>query len=586
MLSRLKSVDFYAILGVENTASEAELRSAYRRQALRTHPDKGGSAEAFRQVLHAFEVLSSIRARAKYDLLRRQPREDVAPACFPEPKRRKTTGEDRAKASKDVPKTPKAKTLFSKITKSLMRLRRLALAMTSAQRKVALSDLSTELKAMLLDFMTTYGKTGVPTEATTPEGSEGAKDAKVFEELDPTLQCPASSSDETSEDSKEEPAVDHLEHLSDVSTVWVAPKTQGEAPDLSLDAHLSDSSSSAPLALEDADGHAGHATPKKKRAYGCTGMRGVSRRIDSKTSRVSYQASVSFENVIFRSKYRHDIQGALDHHIVLMQIRNEVEQAMLDAPQRSFDEICLSACDARASELKEMNAAYCVDMRAFSIKVGSPSSSCLREVLQDRQRMLQARDAGEQAFCEELVSVMTAERENVYKSRPAVSLERAQEVAQKFMEDVRSKRNLREKRLEMIQKQKEDKETRAQERRQRRLERKTMTLQQRWLCATALAERRLTAMTKRRLKQEKREVRAMRLEDTLALRLREHERKARCREEDQRRQKLRKQLRSPASLKDLTFAQQQELGAMARGARFLREKARGFQVEDGNSTLC
>lgn len=50
-----------------------------------------------------------------------------------------------------------------------------------------------------------------------------------------------------------------------------------------------------------------------------------------------------------------------------------------------------------------MNAAYCVDMRAFSIKVGSPSSSCLREVLQDRQRMLQARDAGEQAFCEELL---------------------------------------------------------------------------------------------------------------------------------------------------------------------------------------
>lgn len=175
----------------------------HRRQALRTHPDKGGSAEAFRQVLHAFEVLSSIRARAKYDLLRRQPREDAAPACFPEPKRRKTTGEDRAKASKDVPKTPKAKTLFSKITKSLMRLRRLALAMTSAQRKVALSDLSTELKEMLLDFMTTYGKTGVPTEATTPEGSEDAKDAKVFEELDPTLQCPASSSDETSEDSKE-----------------------------------------------------------------------------------------------------------------------------------------------------------------------------------------------------------------------------------------------------------------------------------------------------------------------------------------------------------------------------------------------
>ena len=52
---------------------------------------------------------------------------------------------------------------------------------------------------------------------------------------------------------------------------------------------------------------------------------------------------------------------------------------------------------------QEMNPAYCVDMRAFGIKVGSPSSSCLREVLQDRQRMLQARDAGELAFCEELL---------------------------------------------------------------------------------------------------------------------------------------------------------------------------------------
>lgn len=62
-------------------------------------------------------------------------------------------------------------------------------------------------------------------------------------------------------------------------------------------------------------------------------------------------------------------------------------------------------------------------------------------------------------FGSRLVSVLTAERENVYKSRPAVSLERAQEVAQKFMEDVRSKRNRREKRLEMIRTQKEDKDT-------------------------------------------------------------------------------------------------------------------------------
>lgn len=44
-----------------------------------------------------------------------------------------------------------------------------------------------------------------------------------------------------------------------------------------------------------------------------------------------------------------------------MQIRNKVEQAMLDAPQRSFDEICLSACDARASELKVTDPKDCLE---------------------------------------------------------------------------------------------------------------------------------------------------------------------------------------------------------------------------------
>eukprot|EP00929_Paragymnodinium_shiwhaense_P074100 TRINITY_DN37906_c0_g1_i1.p1 TRINITY_DN37906_c0_g1~~TRINITY_DN37906_c0_g1_i1.p1 ORF type:complete len:722 (+),score=168.33 TRINITY_DN37906_c0_g1_i1:109-2166(+) len=59
---------FYDLLGLSPSASSCEVRSAYRRQALKTHPDKGGSAEQFRQVLLAFETLSSSRGRAKYDL--------------------------------------------------------------------------------------------------------------------------------------------------------------------------------------------------------------------------------------------------------------------------------------------------------------------------------------------------------------------------------------------------------------------------------------------------------------------------------------------------------------------------------------
>ncbi|CAE8593128.1 unnamed protein product, partial [Polarella glacialis] len=60
-------VDHYAVLDVTASVSMAELRSSYRRMALRTHPDKGGSPEDFRQVLEAFAVLSSSRDRAAYD---------------------------------------------------------------------------------------------------------------------------------------------------------------------------------------------------------------------------------------------------------------------------------------------------------------------------------------------------------------------------------------------------------------------------------------------------------------------------------------------------------------------------------------
>ena len=57
----------YEALRVSNSAAEGELRSAYRRQALATHPDKGGTPEAFRLVVAAFETLTDPVRRAAYD---------------------------------------------------------------------------------------------------------------------------------------------------------------------------------------------------------------------------------------------------------------------------------------------------------------------------------------------------------------------------------------------------------------------------------------------------------------------------------------------------------------------------------------
>lgn len=62
--------DYYKILGVGKSASEDEIKKAYRKLALRLHPDKcqeSGAEEAFKKVGEAFGVLSDSDKRQQYD---------------------------------------------------------------------------------------------------------------------------------------------------------------------------------------------------------------------------------------------------------------------------------------------------------------------------------------------------------------------------------------------------------------------------------------------------------------------------------------------------------------------------------------
>ncbi|HKT57616.1 MAG TPA: DnaJ domain-containing protein [Microbacterium sp.] len=61
------SASAYEVLRVESTASDDELRRAYRLRLRQTHPDTGGDAAQFVQVQRAWELIGTPQARAAYD---------------------------------------------------------------------------------------------------------------------------------------------------------------------------------------------------------------------------------------------------------------------------------------------------------------------------------------------------------------------------------------------------------------------------------------------------------------------------------------------------------------------------------------
>ena len=65
--------NFYDVLGVKETSSQDEIKKAYRKLAVKHHPDKGGSEDTFKKISEAYDTIGDEVKRKQYDNQKNNP---------------------------------------------------------------------------------------------------------------------------------------------------------------------------------------------------------------------------------------------------------------------------------------------------------------------------------------------------------------------------------------------------------------------------------------------------------------------------------------------------------------------------------
>ena len=69
----MNTENLYDALGVSETATQDEIKKAYRKLVIEHHPDKGGDESKFKKIAHSYDTLGDPNKRAQYDNQRKNP---------------------------------------------------------------------------------------------------------------------------------------------------------------------------------------------------------------------------------------------------------------------------------------------------------------------------------------------------------------------------------------------------------------------------------------------------------------------------------------------------------------------------------
>ena len=62
----MSTESYYDILGVSETATQDEIKKAYRKKAVEHHPDKGGDEQVFKKISEAYDTVGDESKRRQY----------------------------------------------------------------------------------------------------------------------------------------------------------------------------------------------------------------------------------------------------------------------------------------------------------------------------------------------------------------------------------------------------------------------------------------------------------------------------------------------------------------------------------------
>lgn len=410
--------DAYLTLGLKcpPVLSREEIRAAYRAQALRTHPDKGGDAASFRAVVLAFEILSALHDQSQSTIQKGSHNDSAGPPrpqAAPERKRSTFQGEGTSKAAPAPPAHPAADatqaarenlksdaSVVKGPSRTLASLARLLGRMAKAERLSALGSMSLASRKFFLVFMESRQAESCATGAAA-SGDPGSKlglvdpyDEKPKHEDDcdvelseswgsaPLALLGGNNSEDDSADSDHE---QHLEALEDV---------------ICQDSEIA-------CAADDSAG-VSQDRPLPQQNTSRTGIRNIH---CWRTKLCTYyKARIYLDNLQLETRYVRNLEEAISHHIILTQIVVTCRSSCASG-EKDFDDALADALECSLRENGTTGQAVGLSIQASLShralfggrgrhEIYSPMVHNVREALSWRRRLVAAKARGDEAVME------------------------------------------------------------------------------------------------------------------------------------------------------------------------------------------